>query len=810
MSRTPTSLLVLALIALLASCAQPGPAPQDGADTLAAAPAQPASAPEVAPVLPVAEQAPKAAQSDEEASQEPVIIRGSDRMVAPPGVPARAQASGAASRLQFDNAPVGDVVNVMLRDLLKVDYVIHPPLNGAITLTTRQAVSADRAMLLLETALQANGIVMARDSSGTYHVGTPEALRSIISAPVLATPGEHLPPGYGAVIIAPQYVGASEMANILRPLVAPDAIQRVDTVRNVLVMRGTRAEAEGWMDLVNTFDVNLLRGMSVAIFPLKHSSAADVDAALRLLSGGTLSGAAGSGAPQAGGAPGRPQPPARPLSPAQQAAQQRAAAMAAQAGGAGASAGLGESSPLFGAVRVLPIERINAVMVVTPRAAYLDEMRYWIEQFDRPNMNSSEPQLFVYKVQNGSADHLAELINGIYGGTINNPQSGGANGVAPGLNSANRTSGAFGNNTGLGGNTGFGNSFGNTFGSSGGALGGNSLNNRIGQNTLAGRNAQQASGSVSTVVLGDSVRVMADGINNTLLIYAMPSEYERIEATLKRLDVPRAQVLIEASIIEVTLTDDLKYGLQWAFNNRVRGGRSGTGALGDAAGILGAASQGFTYTLKGAAGLTNILTALANKSLIRVISSPSLMVLDNHTAAIQVGQQVPVNIGGTSTSGLVGDIVSTTNIQYKDIGVMLDVTPSISAGDLITLDINQMVTDLDTSSNSSATQGSPTFMQRQISSMVAVRSGETIALGGLIKDNTQNGKSGLPLLSTIPVIGALFGTQDNSSTRTELLVVITPRVIRSDEDARAVSRELRERMRGLTLSSDADAAAGNH
>jgi general secretion pathway protein D len=299
-------------------------------------------------------------------------------------------------------------------------------------------------------------------------------------------------------------------------------------------------------------------------------------------------------------------------------------------------------------------------------------------------------------------------------------------------------------------------------------------------------------------MLGQSVRVMADRINNTLLIHATPAEYGRIEATLKRLDTPRAQVLIEASIVEVTLSDGLQYGLQWTFNGGVDGGRSGTGVLSGASdGSLSSAGQGFTYTLRNAAGnISAVLKALADKSLIRVISSPSLMVMDNHTAAIQVGNQQPVQTGTTINTS---SNYTTTSIQYKDTGVMLDVTPSISAGDLITLDINQTVTDLDDAGRS-ATSGYPTFMQRQITSKVAVRSGETMVLGGLIKDNASSGKSGLPLLSSIPVVGALFGTHKNSASRTELLVVLTPRVVRSDEDARAVSRELRERMRGLTAT----------
>lgn len=465
----------------------------------------------------------------------------------------------------------------------------------------------------------------------------------------------------------------------------------------------------------------------------------------------------------------------------------------------------------------MPIERINAVLVVTPRAAYLDEIRYWIEQFDRPNLNSAEPQLYVYKVQNSAADHLAELLNGIYGGGVIQ-QPGGATGIAPGLSSASGISGsvnqsAFMQNTmgggvrsgGWGGNSGGGN-WGGGAGSSLGGGGFGAAAGGIGMN-MSGNQSGQQGPNVVTTMLGQTVRVMADRINNTLLIHAPPAEYERIATTLKRLDIQRAQVLIEASIIEVKLGDELQYGLQWAFKNNaisINGGRhDGVGVLGSVAGTDASGRpstvSGFSYTLRNSAGnISAVLSLLASKSLMKVISSPSLMVLDNHTAAIQVGNQQPVNTGSIINTS--SDYVS-NSIQYKDTGVMLGVTPSVSAGDLVTLDINQMVTDLDEADNS-ATPGYPTFMHRQINSKVAVRSGETLVLGGLIKDNASSGKSGLPVLSAIPIIGGLFGTHRDNSSRTELLVVLTPRVLRSDEDARAVSRELRDRMKGLTAEGN--------
>ncbi len=787
--RTALSLIALGLLA--AGCnshapiAPQAPAALETVEEQAAAAPKPASAPAV-----------QAASSDE-ASEErkPVIMRGTDEVVRPPKYAARV--SGPVSAFKFEDAPVGEVVHVMLRDLLKVDYVIHPPLNGRVTLVTRGEVSADRAMNLLESALQLNGIVMARDSSGTYHVGAPAALKDIVAAPRIADDGP-MPPGYGAIIIPLQYLGAGEMANILRAMVPPEAIVRVDTLRNIIIMRGTRTEAEGWMDVVKTFDVNLLRGMSVGVFPLQYTSPAEVQNALAVLSGAT--GAAGAGAALPAAAP--------------------------AAAGAGASA-LGESNPLFGALRILPLESINAVLVITPRAAYLDEVQHWISKFDRPNAGSAEPQLFVYKVRNGSADHLAELLNGIYGGSAATVQGAtGATGVAPGLGSVSGSSArsTFGNASGgsaVGGSLGGGasgsslgsNAFsGNAFGNSASTLrnASGAAGSAFGSNRMSGQQGGGDQGAASvTVNLGPDVRVMADRINNTLLIYAPPAEFTRIETTLKRLDIQRAQVLIEASIIEVTLRDGLQYGLQWAFKNSgdFGTGRTGLGVLNNNSnsttvagasrgGTITNAAQGFSYTLTSSIGnLTAVLNTLASKSLLKVISSPSLMVLDNHTAAITVGDQQPINTGTTISSS--GTIATTNNIQYKDTGVMLNVTPSVNAGDLVTLEIDQTVTDV---GEKDGITGQRSFLQRQIASKVAVRSGETIVLGGLIKSNHSQGSAGLPVLSSIPLLGGLFGSQSRSDVRTELLVIITPRVLRSDEDARAVSRELRDRMKGLSLS----------
>ena len=664
----------------------------------------------------------------------PRIMRGTDRVIAAPApvVPL----TGQPNTFRFEDAPILDVVHIILRDILKVDYMIHPPVTGTVTLATKGDISADDAAYLLESALLANGLVMAQDSRGTYHVGRPEALRGFVSAPRQAGAGP-LQPGFGAVVVPLQYIGAVEMATILRPMLPPESLLRVDPVRNLLVLAGTRTQAEGWLSIVSTFDVDLLKGMSVGVFPLKYASVREVEAAIRMLS-------SGGRAPATATAPG-------------------------QGGAAADAAAALADNPFLGALRIMPIERLNSILVVTPRAAYLEEARRWIEKLDRPGLNLSEQVLHVYAVQNGSARHLAEVLNGIFGG--GETRAPATTGVAPGLNSSSAST--FGGAGGLGMPSGAG-----------------GLSGAMQAGQAAG--AQPPAGGATSLRLGN-VRVVADEVNNSVLVYGTALEFAKIESALRRLDVPPTQVLIEASIVEVTLSDDLQYGLQWIFNDAQSNGKVGTSVLsGLAGGVLGGPLAGFSYTLRNSVGnVRAILNALAGKSLVKVISSPSLMVMDNHTAQIVVGNQQPVQSGQTITSG---GVIS-NSIQYKDTGVALSVTPSVNAGNMVTMSINQAVTDvgqIDTAT------GQRAFLQRQINSKVAIRSGETLVLGGLIRDNTATGSAGIPLLNEIPVLGALFGAKSSSGARTELLVIITPKVVRSDQDARDVSAEMRDRMKSFT------------
>jgi general secretion pathway protein D len=541
-------------------------------------------------------------------------------------------------------------------------------------------------------------------------------------------------------------------------------------MRNLLVLQGSKAQLGGWLEMVEAFDVDFLSGMSLGVFVLENANVNVVRDSLQALLGGSDKGSdpygGGAGASQ-GGAPGIP---------------------GASGGGAGASAGASGAAaqmanPLGGLIRVFPVERLNALVVVTPRSHLLAQVETWIRRLDRPT-DTLEASLFVYPVQNGSALQLAEMLNGLFGGQSGQAKSGG---VAAGSAPTQFSQGA-----GLGGGLGTASS-GNTGLSGNGGAGSSPLGTGLGAG--GNRTSSNNTSQTSTSQLDGNVRVVADEKRNALLIRAPRTEYRRIEQALRELDKAPMQVLIEASIVEVSLTGNLEYGVEWYLQNGLSRDRQGGALLDLGASGIGPKVPGFSYTISKANVVRAALNAVATKSQVRLLSSPSILVLNNHTANIQVGQQQPIL---SSTSAATGGNFISQSITYKDTGVLLSVTPSVNAGGLISMDISQQVTDVGEEDDVTKQRS---FQTRQIQTRVAVRSGESIVLGGLIRENDSNTRSGLPGLASVPLLGALFSNTSNLRNRTELLVLMTPRALEDDDQLRSASAEMRERMRSLSLQA---------
>ena len=418
----------------------------------------------------------------------------------------------------------------------------------------------------------------------------------------------------------------------------------------------------------------------------------------------------------------------------------------------------GGTGILGGLVRTVPIERLNSLLIVSATRAALREVEIWLRRLDHPGEHPGQ-RLYVYRVQNGKATDLAALMRDILGSKPD-LETGGVQ-LAPGLTP---------------------------------------VEIRSGDAAITPTQLQTAATRTGGLALGAQAKVdiIADDSRNALVVLATPQDYQMVESALRQLDTVRLQVLIEASIVEVTLRDDLNYGVEWFFKNSLNDGgdgKKGRGQLDLGEVGLAALSPGFAYTVIDNADQVRIaLNALAAESEVNILSSPSLMVLDHETAIINVGDEIPVPTR-QSVSNIDPAAPTVNEIQFRQTGVTLTVTPHVNDSGLVTMDIKQEVSNA--VSTTSSEIDAPTIQQRQVESVVAIHSGETIVLGGLIQNTQTSSESGLPLLHKIPVIGKLFGQTRDESRRTELLVLLTPQVVRDRDNARKLTEEFKKRLKGL-------------
>ncbi len=677
----------------------------------------------------------RAAEQKKSAADEGIKVIPGSGVFVKPATPAPETGGPKDIVLNFEGADLRQVVRVVLGDMLHENYTIDPRVNGSVTIHTSQAVNKAAVIPILETVLRMNGAAMVR-GNGAYQIGPlASALRGASTPQVGA-----LQAGYSVQVVPLQYIAAREMAKILEPLVPEGSIVRVDETRNLLMLAGAESEMRHALETVSVFDVDWLAGMSVGLFTLKSVDVKTIMPELELLFGDKTKG------------------------------------------------------PMGGLLRVIPIERMNAVFVVSPRPQYLEQARVWVERLDR-NSSKSGTSLHVYAVQNGNAEKIAALLSQVLGGKSASATA--APSVAPGLAAATLQTGGTGSGTGA---------------TSSALSGAASL-------TAPAAPAAQsvvASGSGESLGLGagSSVKVIADRDNNALIILANAAEYEKIEEAVKKLDIVPRQVLVEVTIAEVTLNGALNYGLEWFFNGN--NGVTGTLFNSDSnSRALPATPSGtvvpqlpFSAVWSGSTGnIKAVLSALASSTKVNVISSPHIMVTDNQVAKINVGSSVPVQ-GQSTLTGTTTSTAITTSVLYVDTGVVLSVRPHINSGGLVTLEISQEVSDVQVGVTTTGLN-SPTINKRSAQTTVAVQSGDTMVLGGLIKDDKNSGSSGLPILSDIPILGALFGAKTENSTRRELIITITPKVVNDNQQAREVTAEFRRKLSGMRLLNPEQAGVVN-
>jgi general secretion pathway protein D len=675
-----------------------------------------------------------------------------------PGKSGTANGAGSSSNadgitINLVGASVTEVAKTVLGDILGVNYIVSDKVKGTVTLRTVRPVDKAGLMEIFDAVLRAEGAAMVVE--GGVHKIVPAAEAAAGGAPLRPSRQGVRPIGGLATDIAPlKYVAAAEMERILKSAAPAAGVLRVDSSRNLLVLSGTQSELASMRELINVFDVDSMRGMSFGLFPIETADPEAIAGELDTIFANDKDG------------------------------------------------------PTKGIVRFIGNRRLKSVLVISARPEFMQKAASWINRIDRAS-KATDKQVHVYHVQHRPANEVAGLLQKVYsaggqrGGTTttSTTSSSSRSSTSPdaGLGAASP-----GSTAGLG-----------TTGSSTSGSGGGSSTASVsptvapGFGTAAGTAPAAASqpvaasdpittGSLSTGSgsqlppddRSSGISVVPDEQNNTIVITATASEYRRIRTILQAIDSSPTQVLIEATLAEVTLNDELKMGVRWFFNK----GASSVGQT-DAAGtsfgpLTGAATNllpGFSYVFN-SLNIKAVINALSTVSDVNIISSPTLMVTENKKATLQVGNDVPILTQSATAQVGVGAIVNA--VTYRSTGVILNITPRVADDGRVLLEIEQESSDIAGGINTGI--NSPSFVQRKVKTTVTVRDGETIILAGFIQDRANRTREQMPIIGDIPVIGNLFKTKDDKVDRTELLISITPNVIRDDSQIAAVTSEFRD------------------
>jgi general secretion pathway protein D len=656
---------------------------------------------------------------------------------------------GSGYDLNFENAPVATVAKVILGDVLNLGYTIDPRVQGTVTLASVRPVPKADALYVLENALRMSGVALVRDRSGYRLLPAAEAGPGGIDRAASAEAGQ------GISVVPLRYVSAQTVFKLLDAFGVKASTLRPDNGRNSLIITGSGSDRAAAIDTILSFDADWMRGQSVGIFPVRNSQPEPLIAELEKIMD------SGDG-------------------------------------------GLGQNVVKFQAMG-----RLNSIMVVSQKPEYLKRAGTWIARLDKADAEAANMK--SYPLRYGNSKQVVALLNEMLVG----PGSGGASldsassQVAPGAGVSVSSSGnPIASLSGLP-TAGAGAATPVTAGPGAGNPLGTSLGARPapapGQDLSASGSSGSAARSTGSASYLPNVRITADITNNAILVYANNESQRIVERTIRAIDRPQRQIAIEATIAEVTLNDQLNYGVQYflasqkgSISSTIPGVASNSttaiepasNAVNAAAGaLLGRVLPGFNFLIGSENSPRVVLDALHNLTNVKVLSNPSLVVLDNQVATLQVGDQVPFSTGTATVLTANNTVVST--IDYKNTGIILRVLPRANANGNIVLDIEQEISSVAAGSAGSLT---PTISQRRVKSSIAVTSGQTVLLAGLISENENKTRQGIPILDSIPGVGDAFSHQTNTRARTELILFIRPSLIKDAVDAHVIAEEMRSKM----------------
>jgi general secretion pathway protein D len=700
--------------------------------------------------------------------------------------------TGDGVTLNFEDTPVSAVAKVILGDYLGAGYAIDPRVQGTISLSSGRPVPKSDLLYILESALRTSNAVLLHDAGGYRIVPADDAIGS---GHVDRGDGGHNPePGYGVSVVPLQHVSVGTITKLLDSFATKPGSIRSEPSKNLMIVVGNGLERRTAVETILSFDEDWMRGQSVGIFPIHNST---------------------------------PEPMVTELEKIMDS---------------------GEDGLSQHMVKLQPISRSNAILVVARKPELLRVVAKWISRLDASAVASTGVK--VYKVRYGDCRQIAKLLSDLFigggGSTLESP----VNQIAPGggASSLSSPSGAagqsgFSNTGGLGGGGG-----GGGLGAGGGLGGGGGLGPSGGQGGAGGLGANQSQsqgvfGSLNSGQGGGQggapgsptdqsgggggaggfvggggggaggggrallpgVRILPDIPNNSIVVYANTDSYRVIERALNQLDRPIAQVAVDVTIAEVHLNNDLQYGVQFFLGNIGIPNLHTLGAVGVNSPTGSTALQnqpGFNLTLGNQLTPHVIISALNQYTTTKILANPSLVVLDNQTAALQVGQQVPITQG---SANILNSATATSNtvfnsITYQNTGIILSFRPHVHANGVVNLEVDQ---EISACSNCVGINLTPTFTDRHVKSSIQVPNGQTVLLAGLVQEDHEKTRAGIPLVEQIPIIGEAFSPSNNNSVdRIELIIFIRPQIIRDGVDASNVAEELRSKMRGDKVGTD--------
>ena len=575
--------------------------------------------------------------------------------------------------VELTEVDIKQAIKIILGDILKLNYVLHPDVRGLVTLRTVRPITKTQMLGLLDAVLEAHGL-MAVHGDGIVQIIPSSSKKDAKVTHLLKQTKD----GFGVEVIPLTNIPTGKMLKLLAPVVEKDDVIDLPGINNLLLISGIKKQRITIKKLIELLDVDAMASQYVAIVSLRNTRPEVMISELEQI-----------------------------LSPRGN-----------------------------GLVRFTPIKRLNALMAITPNQKLIETVNLWIARLDKTK-DADERRLFVYFVKHSDATALTETLKGVFASSVRHRR---------------------------------------------GILQDNDVKNKDTKSAL------------SQTTLHPNFN--SDHASNSILIWATGREYELISEVLTKVDISPLQVLIEGTVLEVTLQDNLRYGLKYL----IESGNFRSLFTQSNAAIASSILPGFGVTFGGQNTTKLVIDALSEITDVRVVSSPQLLVMDGGTARLHVGDQVPI-ITRTSSSTATDDNRITNEIEYRDTGVTLDITPKVKSSGTVTLNISQTVSDVVRTSSSEI--NSPTIQQRQVTSTASLQSGTTALLAGLIREVATDIKSGIPLLHKLPVLGHFFGTTGEQKQRTELVVLISPKVIKSRDESEKITEDILQKYKGLLATNPA-------